>query len=548
MNLLNARWLPVRRASTAARDWVAPDQLSDPDILAFDAPRPDFNGALAQFAIGLLQSTADFESTSEWARLFEQPPSIQTLREWFQPVAAAFEFDGDGARFMQDLTLKLEDGSVNEISALLIDTPGKKTEEDNTDHFVKRGYAQHLCSNCAAAALLTLQVNGPEGGRGYLTGVRGGGPLTTLVVCERSVGGFKSSLWHDLWLNVTDSEEFSAGRGNADLLAPHFRFPWMADITAIQKPDGETTPARVHPLHVFWATPRRIRLDFSQLSAGRCEICGRESEQRLSQYVTKNQGLNYKGDWRHPLSPYYAVKEGWLPVHPRPGGIGYRHWLPWILGMKSAKVEIRRADVVDRAIAKSVRLLTKTARPSLSLWAFGYDLKSAKPRCWYESLLPVYSLEECEPTRVEGLGAEVGNWIAGADLAAEYLRNAVKDAWFGGEARGDYSAVDAGFWSRTESAFYQGLSDYIAAVSIGRLPILTELRQTFYNALKIVALTLFDEDFVGAGVIERQNPRRVAAAHRQLTANLNGPKIRQLFGFEVATGKTKTKRGKKAVA
>ena len=33
--------------------------------------------------------------------------------------------------------------------------------------------------------------------------------------------------------------------------------------------------------------------------------------------------------WNHPLTPYYRQKAGaeLLPVHPRAGHFGYRHWL-----------------------------------------------------------------------------------------------------------------------------------------------------------------------------------------------------------------------------
>ena len=61
MNLLNEPWMPVRRGD-GTREWIAPHQISDPNIVAFDADRPDFNGALAQFAIGLLQTTTPMDS------------------------------------------------------------------------------------------------------------------------------------------------------------------------------------------------------------------------------------------------------------------------------------------------------------------------------------------------------------------------------------------------------------------------------------------------------------------------------------------------------
>ncbi len=54
-NLLTTPWLPVRRADGAS-ELIIPDRLTvNPanPIVALDAPRPDFNGALVQFLIGL---------------------------------------------------------------------------------------------------------------------------------------------------------------------------------------------------------------------------------------------------------------------------------------------------------------------------------------------------------------------------------------------------------------------------------------------------------------------------------------------------------------
>jgi CRISPR system Cascade subunit CasA len=108
MNLLDECWMPVR-LHDGGREWVAPHQLSDSRIAAFDADRADFNGALAQFAIGLLQTCTPAGSAIEWRSLFNNPPDSATLEEWFQACKIAFEFDGDGARFMQDFDLRAVD-------------------------------------------------------------------------------------------------------------------------------------------------------------------------------------------------------------------------------------------------------------------------------------------------------------------------------------------------------------------------------------------------------------------------------------------------------
>lgn len=96
MNLLQDPWIPVRRQSgTETR--IAPWQITETQdpILALAAPRPDFNGALLQFLIGLLQTAAAPEG-EQWADWLEQPPSPKTLKACLNPFSQAFELDGKG--------------------------------------------------------------------------------------------------------------------------------------------------------------------------------------------------------------------------------------------------------------------------------------------------------------------------------------------------------------------------------------------------------------------------------------------------------------------
>lgn len=539
MNLLDEPWMPVRLRN-GAREWISPQRLSDPEVVAFDADRPDFNGALAQFAIGLLQSTTRVNSASEWRQGFKVPPSAAVLHEWFAAIEAAFVFDGDGPRFMQDRSLQAEEFS--DIGGLLIDSPGENTVKNNGDHFVKRDHVEALCPPCAALALLTLQINAPSGGAGHRTGLRGGGPLTTLIDVAASAD---RSLWHGLWLNVRERDSFLALSGDRTKTALHLRFPWLADITAIQKLDGETAPVQVHPDHVFWAMPRRIRLDFEHVSVGACDICARPSEHRLQRYATRNHGLNYKGAWEHPLSPYYETKEGWLPLHPQPGGLGYRQWLGWVAGAGvDAKRSRKRARVVAHALDERGRQLGA----NLSLWAFGYDMDNMKARCWYEATVPIYALGECTVESQKDVRESVGAWLAGAELAASYLRGAVKDAWFGGDARGDFSFIDASFWSRTETGFYALLKVRVQAARDGLVPDSIVLAEHWLATLLQVAEHLFDADLVGAGQIERQNPARISKAHRQLMQSLRGPKLRTALALPVAAKPIKKSKSTAASA
>lgn len=533
MNLLTQAWMPVRTVD-GSRTWVSPAELSRNDLVAFDAVRADFNGALAQFAIGLLQTMSPAEGRVVWSRLLKEAPDQATLRAWFQPHEAAFEWDGAGARFMQDFDLRA--GDVQNIGALLIENPGENTAKNNGDLFIKRGQVQHLCPDCVMLALFTLQLNAPAGGAGNRTSLRGGGPLTTLLIAEPEQKE-KGALWQSLWLNVLPQRDFIHLCGDSEKTAPHFTFPWMASIQSIQADGGQTTSVQVHPAHVFWAMPRRIRLDLENVSAGDCDLCGRFSEQRVQHYYARPQGFNYKGAWLHPLSPYYETKEGMLPLHPQPGGLGYKHWLGWVLGMQNDKRKVDAAAVISANFKGSLEQRTGLR---LRLWAFGFDMDNMKARCWYEATLPLYQLNDCTQQAQKGVHDDVGAWINGAELVVSYLRGAVKDAWFGHDARGDFGFVDSSFWSATEPAFYLLLRERIHHARQDSTIDPIALSEQWLKKLINTALQLFDHGLVGTGVIERQKPERISNAHRKLRSSLYGPKLRAALALPIAAKPRKT--------
>jgi CRISPR system Cascade subunit CasA len=158
-------------------------------------------------------------------------------------------------------------------------------------------------------------------------------------------------------------------------------------------------------------------------------------------------------------------------------------------------------------------------------------MDNAKARCWYEATLPLYGLADCTPQAYAELQAEVNLWLSGAEMAAMYLRNAVKDAWFSVDARGDFSHVDASFWSRTEHAFYRQLKQRLAAAQDDTPHDRLAAAEAWRKELGQAALTLFDTVIVGAGPVERQKPERAAKAMRQLRSNLAGPKLRTALGL-----------------
>ncbi|MGH8673999.1 MAG: type I-E CRISPR-associated protein Cse1/CasA [Burkholderiales bacterium] len=544
MNLLEEQWIPIRRASGLS-ERIAPHEItgridSDP-VVALDAPRPDFNGALIQFLIGLVQ-TAWVRADEFWDRdeMLWSPPGPERLQALFSPLREAFELDGDGPRFMQDLTLRPADNPAeNDIAAMLIEFPGTQGIERNADHFVKRSSGGALCPHCAATAILCLMTNAPSGGAGHRTSIRGGGPLTTLIVHAQIDASHPArALWRDVSCNVLEPGSFQAVHSTQAELSEVF--PWLRGIEQTMKGSGEVQPLDVHPLQVYWATPRRIRLHFANrngsVSPKPCAICARTTDLPIERYITKNYGLNYKGAWLHPLSPCYRGKptEPLLPVHPQPDGMTYRHWLGWSLGSKRAGRQIVPAAVVQAFHS------TRVNAGQVRLWAFGYDMDKMKARCWYETTFPLFDRPAGEQIPLEAfemITSIVDPLIAAAESVAQFIRFAVRDAWFGnGEARGDPGFVEASFWNRTEREFFVLVEQVIGLAKqhgLGAHDQSAPLRRKWLETLRLAALRQFDE-VAARGSVEAGNPAKLAAAHRTLCKQLFGDNLQETLGLIAA--------------
>jgi len=524
-NLLENSWIPIKRAN-GQHDLIAPwqvtDQLQDDGhrIVALDTPRPDFNSALLQFLIGLLQTAAPPEQPddSDWIEWLESPPSPETLKEKFTRYTTAFDLDGDGPRFMQDYN-DLGATKFEPIAGLFLESPGENTLKNNADHFIKRDQIKCLCPACATIGLYTLQTNAPSGGAGHRTSLRGGGPLTTLVVLDPKAvipgqSQVKDTLWVNLWLNVLNSADLAC--------QPQYNtnesiFPWLAPTrTSEAKTGKDTYPTDTNPLQMYWGMPRRIRLDLENTSQGTCDICGAESNQLIYQYTTKNYGINYNGPWQHPLSPHrFDSDSSPIPLHPQPGGFSYRHWL----NLVSDGEQTKAAHVVN------VFKTRKLKEEQLRLLAFGYDMDNMKARCWYEATFPLYLLSdeirELFTDRVKSL-------VDAATNTSGFLRTCIKDAWFKrpGDAKGDTTFLNDSFYVHTEQDFYHALDklrEQLTAGDDGK-----KLLHEWHTTLRTAAIYLFDY-WTSQGGIEFSNPRRIADARKKLFNFLYSKKMKEIL-------------------
>lgn len=510
MNLINSPWIPVRRKNSRETEYICPWQLTEGHdenpVVAVDFPRPDLSSGIVVFLIGLIQFAMTPASNRAWHRKYETPPTAHELKTELEPYIDYFQVDSDGARCFQDLEMDGED--PRPIAALLIDEPGGQTLRRNSDLFIKREQFPSLGLSAAVAALINMQSSAPAGGKGHRTSLRGGGPLNTLLVPDPRNDELTPSLWRTVWLNVLDQNEVQSLSGNPDLTKPEYTLPWLAPSRTSEPSTGtDTYPDHGHPVQMYFTMPRRIRLNLENLRIGPCPLTLRE-EALVESYQTRSYGVNYEGAWQHPLSPHRFDKDGLpIPLHPQPGGIGYRHWLHLTLGSpKSAKDKVQAAAVVRDA----TRSLRKSQRKTL-VWSFGYDMDKMKARGWYESTMPIMHLDE---EGNESLRARADALINSAQEVCSNLRQAVRKAWFseGATVKGDLGFITQAFWQHTEAAFFEHLGQEHAALEDGAAE---PDRRVWLNNLNKESLRLFDH-FAISGNIAFENPKRIAVARRNL--------------------------------
>lgn len=500
MDLLECSWLQGWMCD-GGPGRLSPLQIGEVEWADLSAPRPDFRAALYQFLIGLLQTSYAPQDVQQWCERYANPPSRAELEAAFAPCRHAFSLENDGPAFLQDLGLPDEANQLP-VLELLIDAGS------SSNLYFNKPAANHgLCECCFTQALLTLQLNAPAGGRGVRTSLRGGGPLTTLLLpADKS-----ATLWQKLWLNILplDALDHPPVSVLSDVL------PWLAPTrTSDDKGGQDTPPETVHPLQAYWSMPRRIRLDASTLGHGQCSVCGASDVRLIHHYRSRHGGTNYTGNWMHPLTPYSLDAKGEKPPISSKGhqaGRGYRDWLGLVLGN----------DEHQPAAAEVVAHFTvKLNKPKAQLWCFGFAMSNMKALCWYDSTLPVHAVG---PDVQRAFTKAVKRVLDSAESMASTLHRQVKTAWF--RRPGDVGAEPAvlqSFWQGTEAGFYR-LLDELAALDFDSDAELAPIYCRWLLDTRRQALALFDH-WVLSGPLEDQDMQRVVKARADLAKELNGGK------------------------
>lgn len=488
MNLIKDKWLPVTRKGCKPGEfenisiWQLLENYGDNPVTEIIAPRPDFRNALYQLLIGIVQVAAPPEDDEHWRDLYNDPWDSEEFKKKVLSLEHCFEIDSDGPAFMQDFDLK-GNVAIETLRNLFISLPAN-------DHFIptneqaSKTEPMQIDPYWAAVALYTLQTFAPAGGRGQRVGLRGGGPLTTILLPKKD----GATLWEKIWMNIIDEGSIHLLSGDSRKTDMSDIFPWMKETKISESAGSELFAEECHPFHMYFGMPRRIRLKFENRE-GVCDLTGQHCTKVVTGYITRHSGNNYSGIWTHPLNAYgFDPKKPEEPPYsrkPSGGGTTYRHWLGLTVKAEGAIPAV----IVEKSRANDFRLEI-LKQDGAVLWAAGYNMNNMKAECWYDSTLPVYPFD---PALANDFSAFVQVLVKAAQDISNNVKSKIKQAWFTKpkDVKGDLSFIDSAFWQSTESQFYTMVQEIIR--NFDSSAIKKESVEKWTGILASQAYSLFDK-------------------------------------------------------
>ncbi len=508
-NLVENCWIPVKMkdgSNELIRPFDVTKNLSSNPIVSLYACRPDFNGGLIQFLVGLVQTSMTPKNSEEWNNYFHNPPSTSLLKFNFSKLKYAFNLDGEFPRFMQEGNL--ENNSRKTINFLLIDSPGENTINKNTDLFVKRNQYLMQCYPCTATALFCLNTFAPSGGSGHRTSIRGGGPLTTVIFDPES-------LWKTIWLNIIPEDKWPKTNWKLDSHLDAHIFPWLKFKKTLLQPE------EIHPLQMYWGLPRRILLDFQLESYGTCQLCGTQNQKLVKHFFTAKHGYHYKNfPLPHVLSPY--IKKSNKEIFPKKSPVNdnsYRQWLGLIF--KDTKLNVNPAFAVTTFLHEKPRF------PSIRLWSFGFVMNNMKPLNWKDWEIPLLI-----PSKeyIATFKSFISQLILAADHIATIIFSKLNHSWKldSSQPNQEIDNQIKYFWYSTEFYFYKLLNK--ALILLPDDSNLNFLKLDWLKAINQTTEKLFQIHF-SKSLFRKKDLRKESIIWKNLMwyASEKNPKLRKIL-------------------
>jgi CRISPR system Cascade subunit CasA len=421
VNLINDVWIPAILAD-GSKCKISPAQIAEIDnpVIELAAPRADFQGALYQFLIGLLQTSFAPEDHDEWLEYLETPPTVNLLRDAMSSITTAFEIDiSKGPAFMQELD---DFGEEDKDDCPIEDLVGENTRKKNSDLFVKQGVITQVDPYWAALSLFNLQTSGVLAWGQHRVGLRGNGPLTSILLASEE----DAQLWKSLWLNVIDKE-------NGDLIPGDWKkkkindvFPWMTK-TRVSPNKEKTIPMDVNPLQHFWPMPRRIRLKIEPVE-GVCDISGESIDYGVKSFKRINHGVYYTENWLHPLTPYTSPtdkKNFPSVISGKDVSETFKDWPLIVIGYGEPSNRSMPAMCIQ--LFHSHRSMDIDIA-DVNVWCFGYRANNANVYGYVDGKVPFLHISQ---EKIDVFLSWVSLLIESTINVNESLCEAVSYAWYG---------------------------------------------------------------------------------------------------------------------
>ncbi len=531
MNLITDPWIPVIRKDGTS-DTIMPWQIAETEnpVIEINAPRPDFQGALYQFLIGLLQTCFAPEDEDEWEDYWKKFPEPTELMNAFGKVEDAFELDNsDGPAFMQehpdtdkhyDIFEKAEWLPVEDlIGGALSDN----TRKNNKDLFIKTKESELISPYWAALALFNLQITGVLAWGKHRVGLRGNAPLTTLVIPDSD----QCILWQKIWLNVIYQEDIDLIPGDSAKKELSDIFPWMGK-TRTSPNKKPTSPSDANPIQHYWAMPRRIRLKVEPVKEKKCDLSGEKLEHGVRFYKRIHDGVYYTNGWVHPLTPYTRSAKNKFPkpIEGKYAGKGFRQWVSLnydeYADDENKKLRWGRSLAVKHYYDEKKHKIAVNTK----LWCFGYDAVNANVKCWYESIMPTFQVPNDD---VDALKDHVSEALQIAYQLVEALRFSIIRAWFRPQTDSNgkkkwnhvisainktghlstYKNIEYDYWESLEEEFSAMLDKLIVYGQTPGKPL--QIYVQWIKAIQKHCFNYFDRNALGEAVDERDLRRVVEA-------------------------------------
>ena len=281
MNLLIDNWIPVQHQGVFK-------QISLKTLLTHDEPwqislpRDDMEMACLQLLVSLTQMLFVPKDGSELKARIKQPITEAEYIDVVEGKVDWFEIDHPEHPFMQCREVKSKE--LTDMAKLFAGLTGATSST-----FVNEpDLASKLCSSCAVLGLFNQATNCPGFGGGFKASLRGGAPISTLILGE--------DLRQTLWQNVLSKKTLDEV------------MPWY-EAYKDEKPNWVEVvkPGQMIAAHetgllrgLFWQ-PAHIEL-VREEGQGVCDCCGNE-DQRYIGFNKEKFVYDFSGVWPHPHGP-----------------------------------------------------------------------------------------------------------------------------------------------------------------------------------------------------------------------------------------------------